>query len=98
MGTADAQFEQVIAGFPAPVQALAWKTRIFIHDILPEVVEVAWVRQKNIGFGTGIRKNSEHFCWAYARHQPCYPGFQLRRRITRSRASSGRQWQTVPAR
>ncbi len=33
------------------------------YQILPEVVEVAWVKQKNIGFGTGVKKNSEHFCW-----------------------------------
>ena len=36
---------------------------MLIHRILPEVVEVAWVQQKNIGFGTGIKKNTEHFCW-----------------------------------
>ncbi len=63
MGTTDAQFEQVIDGFSKPVQSLARETRKLIHRILPEVVEVAWVQQKNIGFGTGIKKNTEHFCW-----------------------------------
>ena len=63
MGTTDAQFEQAIDGFSKPIQFLARETRKLIHRILPDVVEVAWVQQKNIGFGTGIKKNTEHFCW-----------------------------------
>ena len=63
MGTTDAEFEQAIGSFSVPVQSLARETRKLIHHVLPEVVEVAWVRQKTIGFGTGIKKNSEHFCW-----------------------------------
>lgn len=63
MGTTNFQFEQVIGGLSAPVQSLARETRKLIHDILPEVVEVVWVQQKNIGFGTGIKKKTEHFCW-----------------------------------
>lgn len=63
MGTTEAQFEQVIASFSAPIQSLVREVRKLIHRILPEVVEVAWMQQKNIGFGTGAKKNSEHFCW-----------------------------------
>ena len=63
MGTADAEFEQVTASFSTPIRSLARETRKLIHHILPEVVEVAWVKQKNIGFGTGIKKKTEHFCW-----------------------------------
>ncbi|MEO5585969.1 MAG: DUF1801 domain-containing protein [Flavobacteriales bacterium] len=63
MGTTDAQIEQVIESFSAPTRSLAREARKLIHRILPEVVEVAWVKQKNIGFGTGIKKSTEHFCW-----------------------------------
>ena len=56
-------FEQAIAAYPEPIKALARQVRALIHDILPEVVEVVWVQQKNTGFGTGIKKNTEHFCW-----------------------------------
>lgn len=56
-------FEQAIASYPEPIKTLARQVRALIHDILPEVVEVVWVQQKNTGFGTGPKKNSEHFCW-----------------------------------
>ncbi len=63
METGDADFEQVIRSFSSPIQSLAREARKLIHHILPKVVEVAWVQQKNIGFGTGIKKKTEHFCW-----------------------------------
>lgn len=63
MGRNDTEFEQVIDGFSQPVQRLALEVRKLIHQIHPGVVEVAWVMQKNIGFGSGVKKNSEHFCW-----------------------------------
>lgn len=56
-------FEQAIASFSEPIKALARQVRALIHNILPEVVEVVWVLQKNTGFGTGPKKNTEHFCW-----------------------------------
>lgn len=63
MSTALEPFEQAIASYPEPIKALARQVRALIHDILPEVVEVVWVQQKNTGFGTGPKKNTEHFCW-----------------------------------
>jgi hypothetical protein len=63
MGTTDTEFDQAIESFSAPVQSLARDARKLIHRILPQVVEVAWVQQKTIGFGTGIKKNTQHFCW-----------------------------------
>ena len=56
-------FEQATASYSEPIKALARQVRALIHDILPEVVEVVWVQQKNTGFGTGPKKNTEHFCW-----------------------------------
>jgi hypothetical protein len=63
MNTDQEPFEQAIASYPEPIKTLARQVRALIHDILPEVVEVVWVQQKNTGFGTGPKKSTEHFCW-----------------------------------
>lgn len=57
------EFEQAIESFSIEIKEIARQTRILIHKVLPEVVEVVWTRQKNTGFGTGPRKKTEHFCW-----------------------------------
>ena len=56
-------FEKMIAAFSDETQALSRQTRNLIYSILPEVVEVVWIKQQNTGFGTGIKKKTEHFCW-----------------------------------
>lgn len=57
------QFEQAIQSFPEETKEIARQARALIYKILPEVVEVVWVPQKNTGFGTGVKKKTEHFCW-----------------------------------
>ncbi|MCG2459970.1 DUF1801 domain-containing protein [Flavobacteriaceae bacterium F89] len=57
------EFELAIASFSADIQQLARETRTLVYNVLPQLVEVVWVRQKNVGFGTGIKKKTEHFCW-----------------------------------
>lgn len=42
---------------------MAVAVRQLIHQVLPQVVEVSWLRQGITGFGTGPKKNTEHFCW-----------------------------------
>lgn len=56
-------FEKTIETFSEDIKNLARETRKLVFDILPETVEVVWVQQKNTGFGTGEKKNTEHFCW-----------------------------------
>lgn len=56
-------FEQAIESFSNEIKEIARETRKLIYKVLPEVVEVVWIKQKNIGFGTGIKKKTEHFCW-----------------------------------
>jgi hypothetical protein len=56
-------FEKAIESFSEEIKALARQTRELIYTIFPEVVEVVWVKQKNTGYGTGVKKMSEHFCW-----------------------------------
>ncbi|MES2284763.1 MAG: DUF1801 domain-containing protein [Bacteroidota bacterium] len=57
------QFEQAIQSFSEEIKEIARASRGLIYKVLPEVVEVVWVKQKNTGFGTGIKKKTEHFCW-----------------------------------
>lgn len=59
----DTAFEEAIQSFSEEIKELTRQTRRSIHEILPEVVEVVWIHQKNIGFGTGPKKKTEHFCW-----------------------------------
>ncbi|MEJ7679387.1 MAG: DUF1801 domain-containing protein [Segetibacter sp.] len=57
------QFEKAIQSFSEEVKEIARQVRNLIYEVLPEVVEVVWIKQKNIGYGTGIKKRTEHFCW-----------------------------------
>ena len=55
-------FEKAIDSFSDEIKELAWHTRELIYTILPEVVEVVWMKQRIIGYGTGMKKMTEHFC------------------------------------
>lgn len=57
------QFELAIKDFSEEIKEIARQTRSLVYRTLPEVVEVVWVKQKNAGYGTGIKKKTEHFCW-----------------------------------
>lgn len=56
-------FEQAINSFPEDIKHIARETRKLIYNVLPNAIEVVWVKQKNTGFGTGLKKKTEHFCW-----------------------------------
>ena len=56
-------FEEIVADASPPVRDLALRTRALIREVLPDVVEVPWPRQRTAGFGVGPRKMSEHFCY-----------------------------------
>ena len=56
-------FEAIVADASPPVRDLALRTRALIREVLPEVVEVPWPRQRTAGFGVGPKKMSEHFCY-----------------------------------
>lgn len=57
------EFECAIESFPSEIKELAREVRKLIHTLFPTIVEVIWIRQKNIGFGVGPKKKTEHFCW-----------------------------------
>ena len=56
-------FEAILAGRSPAIAEVARKARALVLDVLPEAYEVVWAQQKNAGYGTGPKKQSEHFCW-----------------------------------
>lgn len=56
-------FIKIIVQYPLPVQELALSTREFILKLMPEAFEVCWLGMKTIGYGTGPKKNTDHFSW-----------------------------------
>ncbi len=56
-------FEVIIAASDAHVQTLAKRARGLILEVMPEVVEVAWPKQRIISYGAGPKKMSEHFAY-----------------------------------
>jgi hypothetical protein len=56
-------FEEIIAEASPQVEALARGTKALIQNVMPDVVEVPWPKQRIIGYGVGPKKMSEHFCY-----------------------------------
>ena len=63
MSDTNADFQTIIQQYPPDIQELATATRALIYEVLPEVIEVPWLKQKITGYGTGPKKMSEHFSW-----------------------------------
>ncbi len=56
-------FEEILTNASPAAQELAKRTRALIKEIMPDVVEVPWPKQKYAGYGVGPKKMSEHFCY-----------------------------------
>jgi len=56
-------FEDVLAGAPPDIQALAHAARALLADLCPGITEVPWARQKIAGYGIGPKKMSQHYCY-----------------------------------
>jgi hypothetical protein len=61
-----AAFRAVVSQFSPEIAKLATRARALVLDVLPEAYEVVWAIQRNVGYGTGPKKQSEHFCWISA--------------------------------
>ena len=61
--SSDDAFNEVIAASPLQVQELARGIRDLVYDVLPETVEVVWLRQGSVGWGTGPKKFTEQFAY-----------------------------------
>ena len=76
------EFEKTLQSFSSDIQNIARQTRQLIYDILPSVVEVVWAKQKITGFGTGIKKKTEHFCWIMPTRNHVTLGFNYGAELT----------------
>ena len=56
-------FDDVVSGALPEVQAIAREARKMVANLLPELTEVPWAKQKTVGYGVGPKKMSEHFCY-----------------------------------
>lgn len=56
-------FEEILSNFDPHVRELAVRARSLIEEVYPDVVEVPWPRQNVAGYGVGLKKMSEHFCY-----------------------------------
>jgi len=68
-------FEEMIAGLPEQIRTLAMASRALIFDVLPQTVEVVWLRQRTAGYGTGPKKMTEQFCWLAPQSEHVMFGF-----------------------
>ncbi|MBA3851800.1 MAG: DUF1801 domain-containing protein [Chloroflexi bacterium] len=59
----DAAFAEVTATVSSKMQEPVRAVRDLVFDVLPETVEVAWPRQRSVGWGTGPRKFTEQFAY-----------------------------------
>ena len=66
----DSVFTEMTQGCPDAIRDLAMACRSLIYDVLPQTVEVVWLRQRTAGYGTGPKKTTEQFCWVtpYTEH------------------------------
>jgi hypothetical protein len=56
-------FAEIVDQASPHIRQLAERAKALIQDMYPQVVEVAWTRQRIIGYGVGPRKMSEQFCY-----------------------------------
>jgi hypothetical protein len=56
-------FREIVDQASPHIRQLAEGAKALIEDVYPQVVEVAWTRQRIIGYGVGPRKMSEQFCY-----------------------------------
>lgn len=63
-------FEEAISQASNDMQQISIKLRELIVELYPGVWEVAWAKQKIIGYGIGPKKMSEHFVYIapFAKH------------------------------
>ncbi len=56
-------FEDVVAESSDEIKDVAYALRNLLVEVMPDITEVAWSRQKIVGYGVGPKKMSEHFCY-----------------------------------
>ena len=68
-------FAGAIGRAPEPMQEIAWALRKMVLGVMPDVTELPWERQGNVGYGVGPKKMSEHFVYIMPASQHVNLGF-----------------------
>ena len=68
-------FDEALSRSSSQVKEIARRLRELIIEVYPDVVEVPWPKQKIIGYGVGLKKMSEHFCYIGAHREHVNLGF-----------------------
>ena len=68
-------FSEIIEPCSPEVVELARRVRSLILSVLPDAYEVVWARQRISGYGTGPKKNTEHFAHISLHKSRCNLGF-----------------------
>jgi hypothetical protein len=68
-------FDEILVASGEHAQDLARRARALIIDVMPDVVEVPWPKQRVAGYGVGPKKMSEHFCYIAAQKNYINLGF-----------------------
>jgi hypothetical protein len=68
-------FEGAIKRAPREVQEIARALRRLVAGVMPDVVEVPWETQGNVGYGVGPKKMSEQFVYIMPATGHCNLGF-----------------------
>lgn len=56
-------FETLMENTSLEMQEIAEALRMLIAEVLPDVTEVVWEKQRIAGYGIGPKKMSEQFCY-----------------------------------
>lgn len=59
----DDSFDDVFAEADPALDETGRAARALLASVMPGITEVAWFKQKTIGYGVGPKKMSEHFCY-----------------------------------
>ncbi len=76
------EFDEIMSNFDPQVKEIATATKELIYKVMPKTVEVAWVQQQIIGYGTGPKKMTEHFCWIQPNKKHVNLGFNYGAELT----------------
>ncbi len=56
-------FDNIMEKTSKEMREIAQALRLLVADVYPGVTEVAWEKQRIIGYGIGPKKMSEQFCY-----------------------------------
>jgi len=61
--TDEKAFRGILKRRSEDIANIALAARALVIELLPDVHEIVWTVQKNVGYGIGPKKQTEHFCW-----------------------------------